>query len=169
MIKIGEQAGYDFKILKSVVSINEQQRKSLVAKIKAHYGSELKGKKAAIWGLAFKPDTDDIREAPALYIIEELLKAGVTVSAFDPEAANNVKHLLGNKVSYGKDEYEVLQDADFLVIATEWALFRTPDFERIASSMKSKTIFDGRNLYDLKQMEELGFHYNSVGRETIGN
>jgi len=169
MIKIGEQAGYDFKILKSVVGINEQQRKSLVAKIKTHYGNKLKGKKAAIWGLAFKPDTDDIREAPALYIIDELLKEGVTVSAFDPEAAKNVKQLMGDKVTYGKDEYEVLQDADFLVIATEWALFRTPDFERIASSMKSKTIFDGRNLYDLKQMDELGFYYNSVGREIIEN
>ena len=169
MIKIGEQAGYDFKILKSVVGINEQQRKSMVTKIKAHYGSNLKGKKAAIWGLAFKPDTDDIREAPALYIIEALLKEGVTVSAFDPEATKNVKALLGNTVTFGNDEYDVLQDADFLVIATEWSLFRTPDFTRISETMKSKTIFDGRNLYDLAQMKELGYYYNSIGREIIGN
>ena len=169
MIKIAEQAGYDFKILKSVVGINEQQRESLVAKIKAHYGVPLKGKKAALWGLAFKPDTDDIREAPALYIIDALLKEGVTVSAFDPEAAKNVKQVMGDKIAYGKDEYDILRDADFLVIATEWSLFRTPDFNRIAALMKTKTIFDGRNLYDLNQMKELGFYYNSVGRETIGD
>jgi UDPglucose 6-dehydrogenase len=169
MIKISEQAGYDFKILKSVVDINGQQRERLVAKIKARYGSNLKGKKAALWGLAFKPDTDDIREAPALYIIDALLKEGVTVSAFDPEATKNVKALLGDKVNYGSDEYDVLRDADFLVIATEWSLFRTPDFARISETMKSKTIFDGRNLYDLAQMKELGYYYNSVGREIIGN
>ncbi len=127
----------------------------------------MKGRHFAIWGLAFKPDTDDIREAPALYMIEGLLEAGATVSTFDPEAMENVKKLLGTKIDFANDEYEALKGADALIVATEWALFRTPDFQRVGELLKSKSIFDGRNLYDLEEMKELGFHYVSVGRQAV--
>ena len=162
-----KQHKYDFKILDSVMEVNEKQKTVLLDKIRDYFGKELKGKKAAIWGLAFKPDTDDIREAPSLYIIKELLKEKVSVKVFDPEAMNNVKALLGDKISFGKDEYDTLDGADFLIIATEWPLFRTPEFERVKDLMKNKLIFDGRNLYDLKQMKNLGFTYYSIGRNKV--
>ncbi len=162
------EVGYDFKILDSVMDINEKQKTIILPKIKDYFKGNLKGKKIAVWGLSFKPDTDDIREAPALYIIEELLKEGATVVAYDPEAMANVKKLMGDKISYATDEYQALKGADALLIATEWSLFRTPDFEQVASLLKSKTIFDGRNLYGTQQMKELGFYYSSIGRETIG-
>ena len=165
--KIAEEYKYDFNTLKSVMKVNEEQKRSLVRKLKTYFKNDLKGKRIALWGLAFKPDTDDIREAPSLYIIEELLKEGAVVSAFDPAAISNVKRIFSDKVTFGKDEYEILNDADALIIATEWSLFRTPDFEKIKSLMQNKVIFDGRNLYDLSQMKEMGFHYNSVGREII--
>ena len=120
-----------------------------------------------MWGLAFKPNTDDIREAPALYLIEALLAAGATVATFDPEAMNNVKELVGDKITFVQSQYEALEDADALVIATEWSEFRTPDFNKISSLLKNKAIFDGRNLFDLSQMKELGYHYVSIGRRTI--
>jgi UDPglucose 6-dehydrogenase len=120
-----------------------------------------------MWGLAFKPETDDIREAPALYIIDELLKEGATISVFDPEGMKNVKALVGDKITYGADAYEILTDADALLIVTEWSAFRTPDFDRISELLKSKVIFDGRNLYDLQKMVDLGFYYNSIGRKII--
>ena len=162
-----KQHKYDFKILDSVMDVNEKQKTVLLDKVRDHFGKELKGKKAAIWGLAFKPDTDDIREAPSLHIIKELLKEKVSIKAFDPEAMNNVKALLGDKISFGKDEYDTLDGADFLIIATEWSLFRTPEFDRVKDLMKNKLIFDGRNLYDLKQMKNLGFTYYSIGRNKI--
>ena len=158
---------YNFSILKSVIEVNEKQKTKIVEKIRKYFGNNLNGKKAALWGLAFKPDTDDIREAPALYIIEALLKEGVSISAYDPEAINNVKSQLGDKIKYGKDEYDVLTDADFLIIATEWRVFRTPDFNRITSLMKNKLIFDGRNVFDLNQMKDLGYTYYSIGRNKI--
>ncbi len=158
---------YDFKILKSVMGVNDMQRQTIVDKIKKHFNNDLKNKHFGLWGLAFKPDTDDIREAPALYIIEQLLKEGATLSAFDPEAMNNVNKIVGEKITYGKDEYDVLKNADALIIATEWALFRTPDFDQMTKLMKNKIIFDGRNLYDLNQMCELGYTYYSVGREMV--
>ncbi len=158
---------YTFTILDSVMEVNERQKNVLIEKIKEHYGKELKGKKAALWGLAFKPDTDDIREAPALHIISELLNEKVSIKAYDPEAMKNVKGVFGDKIKYGKDQYEVLEDADFLIIATEWSVFRTPDFEQVMKMMKNKIIFDGRNLYDLKQMKHLGFTYYSIGRKKI--
>ncbi len=158
---------YNFDILQSVMKVNERQKSIIVDKINKHFGNNLKGKKAALWGLAFKPDTDDIREAPALYIIEALLKEGVTISAYDPEAMPNVLAQIGNTITFGKNQYEVLQDADFLIIATEWPAFRTPQFEKMKSMMKNTLIFDGRNVYDLVQMEELGFTYYSVGRNKI--
>lgn len=162
-----KQHKYDFKILDSVMDVNEKQKTVLLDKVRDHFGKELKGKKAAIWGLAFKPDTDDIREAPSLHIIKELLKEKVSIKAFDPEAMNNVKALLGDKISFGKDEYDTLDGTDFLIIATEWSLFRTPEFDRVKDLMKNKLIFDGRNLYDLKQMKNLGFTYYSIGRNKI--
>ncbi|MBK9414671.1 MAG: UDP-glucose/GDP-mannose dehydrogenase family protein [Bacteroidetes bacterium] len=162
-----EEHNYQFSILKSVMSVNEKQKISIIKKITDHFNGDLKGKKVALWGLAFKPDTDDIREAPSLYIIEELLKLGAQVIAYDPEAMKNVKTILGDKISYGKDPYEILSGADMLLIATEWSVFRTPEFEKIEKSLRNKLIFDGRNLYDLQQMKDLGFTYYSVGRNKI--
>jgi UDPglucose 6-dehydrogenase len=162
-----KQAGYDFRILDSVMDVNDKQKTIIVPKIKNYYGGNLKGKKFALWGLAFKPDTDDVREAPSLYIIDELLKEGASIVAHDPEAMENVKRLLGDKVGFVNDHYEALKDADALIIATEWSLFRSPDFEKIGSLMKSKVVFDGRNLYDLEHMKELGFYYSSIGRKLI--
>lgn len=164
LAKSASEVNYDFKILDAVMDINDKQKTIIVPKIKNYFKNELKDKKIALWGLAFKPDTDDIREAPALYIIDELLKEGVKISAFDPEAMNNVRNLIGDKIDYALDEYEALRDADALLIATEWSTFRTPDFEKISRLLKNKTIFDGRNLYGIQQMEDLGFHYYSIGR-----
>lgn len=158
---------YDFRILNAVQQVNQQQRISLVPKIKKYFSNNLRGKKIALWGLAFKPNTDDIREAPALYIIEELLKEGAVIAAFDPEAMKNVKEIIGSKIHFAVDQYEALADCDALLIATEWNEFRTPDFEKMSGLMKSKVIFDGRNVFDLDQMKSLGFYYESVGRKTM--
>ncbi|MBK9146547.1 MAG: UDP-glucose/GDP-mannose dehydrogenase family protein [Flavobacteriales bacterium] len=166
LAKSGNDAGYEFQIIKAVMEVNEDQKTSIIPKIKKHFG-DLTGKHFALWGLAFKPDTDDIREAPALYVIDELVAAGATVTAFDPEAMPNVKKLMGEKMGFAKDEYEALQGADALIIATEWALFRTPDFKRVAELLREKVVFDGRNLYDLDEMQKLGFTYVSVGRQTV--
>lgn len=168
LAKSGKDSGYEFGILKSVMAINEKQKTIIIPKVKQHFGDNghLKGKKVALWGLAFKPDTDDIREAPALYIIDELLKSGVEITAFDPEAMTNVKKKIGDKIKYAEDRYAALKDADALIIATEWGEFRSPDFEKMASLMKGKVIFDGRNLYEPKDMKEKGFVYRSIGRES---
>lgn len=167
LAKSAKEVKYDFKLLASVMDVNERQKTIIVPKIKAHFKNNLKGKHFALWGLAFKPDTDDIREAPALYVIEELLKAGATVSAHDPEAMNNVKALLGNKIKFAADHYEALKGADALIIATEWSLFRNPDFDKVGSLLKKKVIFDGRNLYGIDQMKQMGYYYDSIGRETV--
>lgn len=161
------EVNQEMKILDAVMEVNENQKTIIVPKVKNHFGGNLEGKKIAIWGLAFKPDTDDIREAPALYIIDELLAAGATIAAYDPEAMNNVSKLLGDKISYGLDEYSVLEDADALIICTEWSLFRTPDFERMAKLLKNNVIFDGRNLYSLDQPQSAGFSYYSIGRIAV--
>lgn len=158
---------YDFKILESVMQVNDTQKTVMVEKMRNYYSGSLKGKKIAIWGLAFKPETDDIREAPSLYIIDELLKDGAEVSVFDPEAMRHVKTLKGNAVTFGDNQYNILQDADALMIVTEWSVFRTPDFNKMSSMMKSKVIFDGRNLYDLQKMIDCGYYYNSIGRRVI--
>ncbi|MBS1935743.1 MAG: UDP-glucose/GDP-mannose dehydrogenase family protein, partial [Bacteroidetes bacterium] len=142
----------------------EKQKLHLIPKIKKYFNGNLKGKHFALWGLAFKPNTDDIREAPALYIIDALLKEGATVAAFDPEAMNNVKQLLGDKIKLCESQYDALQNADALIIATEWNEFRTPNFLKIVTSLKNKAIFDGRNLFDVKAIKELGFYYESIGR-----
>ena len=164
LIRSAEEADYDFKILKAVESVNELQKKHLLPKVKAYFKGALKGKRIALWGLAFKPNTDDIREAPALSLIEALTAEGANVIAYDPEAMANVKKTLGNQIAYAANQYEALVGADALIIATEWSEFRTPDFEMIGERLKNKTIFDGRNLFEVKQMAALGYHYDSIGR-----
>ncbi len=168
LAKTAKQYKYEFKILNSVMNVNDRQRYVLAEKIKQQFDGDLSGKTIAIWGLAFKPNTDDIREAPALYIIEELLKAGAKVKVFDPEAMHNVKTLFGDRVLYAGDQYEALIEADALAIVTEWSVFRTPSFQVMKELLKEPLIFDGRNLYDLERMKELGFHYNSIGRNPVG-
>lgn len=167
LAKSATEVDYDFKILTSVMEVNEKQKTIIIPKITNYFNNDLKGKHFAVWGLAFKPDTDDIREAPALYIIDELLNAGATISAHDPEAMNNVKKLLGDKITFCDDPYDALKNADALIICTEWGLFRTPDFERVSAQLKNKVIFDGRNLYSNEQMQKLGYFYSSIGRETV--
>lgn len=169
LAKSGKEYGYDFGILDAVMEINEKQKTIIVPKIKDYFKGDLKGKKIALWGLAFKPDTDDIREAPALYIIDELLKAGAEIIAFDPEAMSNVKALLGDKIKFALSRDEAIDGVDALVIATEWQVFRNPNFDKMAAKMNQKVIFDGRNLYDLAEMKELGFYYYSIGRELVSN
>jgi UDPglucose 6-dehydrogenase len=167
LAKAAEENQYEFKILNSVMQVNEIQKKLLVEKVKKYFKGDIKGKKFAMWGLAFKPETDDIREAPSLYVIDELLKEGASVTAFDPEATNNVKALLGDKINYADDQYDALIGADALLIVTEWSVFRTPDFDLLENQLKNKVIFDGRNLYDLQKMIDCGFYYNSIGRKVI--
>jgi UDPglucose 6-dehydrogenase len=164
-----QQAQYDFRILEAVVSVNEKQKTRMIERMQTHFTDGLKNKVIAIWGLAFKPYTDDIREAPSLYNISKLLEAGAVVRVHDPEAIENVKAILGDKIEYSAAPYSLLEGADALLIATEWPEYRTPDFEKMGKLMKSKLIFDGRNIYDPASMGELGFTYYSIGRETIKN
>lgn len=164
LVNSSKEVGYEFGILNKVMDINEKQKLHLVYKIKRYYKDDVKGKHFALWGLAFKPNTDDIREAPALYIIDALLKEGATFSVFDPEAMNNVKSLLGDKIQYCENQYDALKDADALIIATEWNEFRTPNFLKIVTALKNKVIFDGRNVFDVNAIRELGFYYESIGR-----
>lgn len=164
LVKSSNEVNYDFKILNAVMDINEKQKLHLIPKIKRYFNNSLKGKKFALWGLAFKPNTDDIREAPALYMIEALVAEGASISAFDPEAMANVKQVVGDKISYAENQYDCLKDADALIIATEWNEFRTPNFLKMVTSLRSKVIFDGRNLFDTSAIRELGFYYESVGR-----
>ena len=167
LAKSAEQVDYDFRILKSVMEVNEDQKTKLVPKIKEYFGGDLKGKTIGLWGLSFKPYTDDIREAPSLYNIDELVAAGAEVKAYDPEGMENVRGQIGEKITYCHDAYSAINGADALFIATEWPVFRTPDFDKVGSLLKNKVIFDGRNLYQLEEMEELGFTYISIGRKTI--
>lgn len=164
LVMSSEEVNYDFKILKAVEEVNELQKMHLIPKIEKYFNGNLTGKHFALWGLAFKPNTDDIREAPALYLIEALITAGATVSAFDPEAMPNVRKVIGDKITYAGSQYMALENADALIIATEWSEFRTPDFEMINNSLKNKVIFDGRNLFDVKYISDLGYHYESIGR-----
>lgn len=161
------EVDYDFKILNAVMDVNETQRLKLMDKVKSHFKGDLKGKKIAFWGLAFKPHTDDIREAPALYNIEYLLNEGASITAHDPEAMDNVKKIMGEKIQYSHTPYEAAEGADAIFIATEWPEFRAPDFDQLATIMKNKVIFDGRNLYDVNSMNALGFTYISIGRKTV--
>ncbi|MFM8916196.1 MAG: UDP-glucose dehydrogenase family protein, partial [Bacteroidota bacterium] len=167
LAKTADEYGYDFRVLDSVMQVNATQRTIIFDKIMNFFGNDIRGKRIAVWGLAFKPDTDDIREAPALFLIEKLLAAGATVSVFDPEAMHNVQKSFGDRIHYAADQYEALKDSDALLIATEWAVFRTPDFERMSALMKSKSVFDGRNLYDPQKMQQMGYHYDSIGRPVL--
>ncbi len=167
LVKSSKEVKYDFQILNAVMEVNEKQKLHLMPKIEKYFNKNLKGKHFALWGLAFKPNTDDIREAPALYMIEALTKAGATVCAFDPEAMNNVKALVGDKITYADSQYTALKGADALIIATEWSEFRTPDFLKIVGNLKNKVIFDGRNLFDVFAIKELGFYYESIGRPSV--
>ena len=164
LVQSASEAQYDFKILKAVEKVNGMQKLHLVEKIKAHYNGDLKGKHFALWGLAFKPNTDDIREAPALSIIDALLKEGATVTAYDPEAMEPVKRQIGATIKYALSQYQALEGADALLIATEWSEFRTPDFERIEKLLPAKVVFDGRNLFEVAKMNSMGYRYISIGR-----
>jgi UDPglucose 6-dehydrogenase len=150
------------------MSVNEDQKLHLLPKVREYFGGSLEGKKIALWGLAFKPNTDDIREAPALYNIDSLLKEGAKVAVYDPEATENIQRIYSDKIQYGHNQYEILDGADALMIMTEWPLFRTPDFKKVGSALKNKAIFDGRNLFEPEEMKETGFYYVSVGRNTVG-
>ena len=167
LAKSAGEVDYDFSILNSVMSVNEKQKVVIVDKMRKYYKGDLKGKNFALWGLAFKPETDDIREAPALYIIDELLKEGASISAYDPEAAANVRKLKGDSITYAEDPYQALEGADALIIVTEWPLFRTPDFDKMEKNLKAKVIFDGRNLYEIEKMIDCGYYYNSIGRKVV--
>ncbi|MCK0130249.1 UDP-glucose/GDP-mannose dehydrogenase family protein [Flavobacteriaceae bacterium F08102] len=167
LVKSSDEANYDFKLLKSVLEVNGKQKKSLVPKVKKYFNNELKGKKMAIWGLAFKPDTDDIREAPAIDVINALLLEGVQISGYDPEAMSNMKKIYGDKITFGSNAYEIIEDADCLLICTEWREFTSPDFTKMRSLMKSPVIFDGRNIFDLEVLEGHNFYYESVGRRIV--
>jgi UDPglucose 6-dehydrogenase len=174
LARTSHQNGYDFNILDSVMKVNDKQKLVLFEKIKEYYQGDLNRKRIAIWGLAFKPNTDDIREAPSLYIIEKLVEAGAQISAFDPEATDNVKKHFESKgkgflekITFVDSAYDALTDADCLAILTEWSIFRTPDFEQIKSKLRESVIFDGRNLYDLAVLQKEGFYYNSIGRKVI--
>ncbi len=167
LAKSSKDIGYDFKILDAVMEVNELQKLHLLSSIEAKLGKDLSGKHIALWGLAFKPNTDDIRDAPALVLIEKLLAQGASVSVFDPEAMKNTKQIFADQIKFCTHQYEALENADALLIATEWNEFRAPDFTKIKTLLKSPVIFDGRNLFDLTQMEELGFYYHSIGRRVI--
>lgn len=162
-----QEAGYRFEILDAVTRVNEAQKVHLVHKIRRYYRGELTGRHFALWGLAFKPNTDDIREAPALEIIRELSAAGATVCAYDPEAMANVRSLLGEEITYAATQYDCLEGADALIVATEWNEFRTPDFDKLLALLREPVIFDGRNVFDVEQMQKKGVHYESIGRPLV--
>ncbi len=167
LVRSSAEVNYDFEILQAVMKVNNEQKLHLLPGIKKYFRNDLKGKRFALWGLAFKPNTDDIREAPALYMIDALTKEGATLCAFDPEAMKNTRKLIGDRIDYAEGQYDTLKQADALIIATEWNEFRTPDFSKIAAGLKNKAIFDGRNLFDPAAIRELGFHYESVGRGVV--
>jgi len=167
LVKSSSEVNYDFKILNSVMAINHVQKQKMIEPLKAYFDGDLSGKTIAVWGLAFKPYTDDIREAPALENITTLLSLGAKVKAYDPEAMRNAKEVFGDKITFSKDEYDVLNKADALMVMTEWPIFRDPEFTRVKEGLKNHVIFDGRNLYDPEQMAELGFEYHSVGRKIV--
>ena len=168
LVQSSSEVDYDFEILKAVEKVNALQKLHLVQKVKTYFKNDIQCKHFALWGLAFKPNTDDIREAPALSIIDALTKAGATITAYDPEAMPNVKAQIGDKINYATNQYQALEKADALIIATEWSEFRTPDFEIMEQALATnKIIFDGRNLFDVQKMKELGYHYESIGRQEV--
>ena len=158
---------YDFQLVNTVMQVNERQKRVLGQKVKNYFGSDLSGYTFAIWGLAFKPETDDIRDAPALELINELTEAGAKLRVFDPEAMNNVRQIIGDKIHYANDQYDTLIGASALIVVTEWSEFRNPDFERVYTMLTHPAIFDGRNVYSLEKMQEHSFYYESIGRKVI--
>ena len=167
LVKAGKGDDFEFNVLRSVMEVNTRQKTILFPKIMNYFDGNIRGKNIAVWGLAFKPDTDDIREAPALYLINKLVESGAVITAFDPEAMENVRTQIGDKIQYADNEYDALKEADALIICTEWSIFRNPDFSRIKAEMKGNALFDGRNLFDLEDMESKGFCYFSIGRKAI--
>ncbi|NOZ47878.1 MAG: UDP-glucose/GDP-mannose dehydrogenase family protein [Chlorobi bacterium] len=167
LIKTSDENNYSLEILKAVERVNNYQKSVLFSKLNNHYNGNLKGKNIALWGLSFKPNTDDMRDAPSLVIIDKLTKAGANVTAYDPVAMDESKRRIGNKINYAKDQYEALVDADALLLVTEWSEFRIPNFKVVEKLMKNKLIIDGRNIFDPKEMKELGFTYYSIGRKII--
>ena len=167
LVKAGKDDDFEFNVLRSVMEVNTRQKTILFPKIMNYFDGNIRGKNIAVWGLAFKPDTDDIREAPALYLINKLVESGAVITAFDPEAMENVRTQIGDKIKYAENEYDALKEADALIICTEWSIFRNPDFSRIKAEMKGNALFDGRNLFDLEDMESKGFCYFSIGRKAI--
>ena len=165
--KSGKDNNYNFQILDAVINVNDKQKTALIPKVVNHFGENLTGKTISIWGLAFKPETDDIREAPSLYIIDELLARGAKLKVFDPEAMDNVKAKLGDKIEYATSMYGAISNTDALIICTEWSIFRTPNFQKLREHLNQPIIFDGRNLYDVADMEKEGFTYFSIGRKEV--
>ena len=163
LIKTAEQNGYQMRVLKAVEEVNERQKAILFDKLNKRFDGNLKGKTVALWGLAFKPETDDMREAPALVLISKLVEAGCTVKVFDPVAMDECRRRLGDKVRYGKDMYDATVDADALILVTEWKTFRMPSWEVLARSMRNKLVIDGRNIYDAAELAESGFEYCKIG------
>lgn len=167
LVKAGKGNGFDFQILEAVEAVNQNQKTILVPELEKYFDGDLKGKRIALWGLAFKPNTDDIREASSLDMIKILLQKGASIVAYDPAAAENVKQILGDKIVYAENKYEAAEGADALLIATEWSEFRNPNFSKLGKLLKNKAIFDGRNLFDVEEMKKLDYHYKSIGRQTI--
>lgn len=164
LIKTAEQNGYEMRVLKAVEEVNELQKSLLFNKLSKHFDGDLKDKTIALWGLSFKPDTDDMREAPALVLIEKLLNAGCKVRAYDPIAMEESKRRIGNSIYYASDMYDAVLDADALMLVTEWKEFRLPSWAVVKKTMNRPLVFDGRNIYEKKEMEDLGFYYTSIGK-----
>lgn len=169
LVRTADEYGHSLEVLKAVESVNYRQKSVLVEKIKAHFGEDLKGKQFGLWGLSFKPKTDDMREAPSLVIIEQLKALGANIRAYDPVAMEETQRMLGDKIEYGKDEYDAIIEADALIVVTEWSEFRMPNFRILEKLMNEKLIFDGRNIYDPEEMGELGFSYYSIGRNVVNS
>ena len=167
LIRTGEDKGSGMSILKTVDDVNNKQKLVIVDKVLSHFDNDLSGKSFAVWGLSFKPNTDDMREAPSIYIIRKLLELGAVITAYDPEGMENAKLFFGDSIEYASDQYEALSNKEALLILTEWNEFRNPEFTKIASGLKNKVIFDGRNVYTPEQMEEEGFTYYSIGRQAV--
>lgn len=164
LIKTGDDYGYTMGVLKAVEEVNERQKTILFRKISEHYHGDLKGRHFGLWGLSFKPATDDMREAPSLVLIEQLLEAGATVTAFDPVAMDECRRKIGDRIGYASHMYEALNDADAMIVVTEWQEFKVPKFTYIEKALKEKVVFDGRNIYSPEQMQEFGYTYYGIGR-----
>ena len=164
LIKTGDERGYGMEVLKAVELVNDRQKGVLFGKIRKHYNNDLKGKRFGVWGLAFKPATDDMREAPSLVLIDQLLEAGAVVRAYDPEAMDECRRKIGDRIEYARNMYDALTGADAMIVVTEWQEFKVPKFTFIEKALREKVIFDGRNIYSPEQMQEFGYVYYGIGR-----